>query len=744
MEGLEQSVLHEWEALCTQEQPPACMSQCPLHVDGRSFCGAVAAGDYDAAITIYENVVPFPRILSRTCAQHCQKGCKRATLGGAIWMRGLEEVACENGTKKKKRRFLPRRNDSVAVIGGGISGLTAALELGKKGCKVTVFEKTDQIGGQLLKIQIPEEILVREWERLQEYPIQIKYGEEVLNPENLLKTYGAVYTAWGGGNPQLACDEFFRVDRKAGVFAGGTGICREEYDVAYSMADGKRAAISIDRHLKRVSMDAGREKEEVFETTLFVDTSEIREEIPKAETPFSKEEAQIEAQRCLDCKCLKCVEACMFLQEYKTFPRKYVREVYNNLSIAMGNRHANRMINSCSLCGQCGAICPFGLDVAAFTKEARQLMVRQKKMPISSFEFALRDMEYSNSDEFFLIRHQPEMEQSQYLFFPGCQMGASTPELVIKVYEDLMEQLDGGVGLYLGCCQISADWAGERELFQKGIENMKTLWKKMGEPEIICACPTCYKVWKEEIPEASLSGVWTFLETKIEKKERKDSPSIVIKDACGARGMQEIRTKVRMIVEAMGYEVLPQKYEGETGGCCGFGGLMPVANRLLAEKMANVQVQDKEQVYLTYCMNCRDRYTTAGAKAMHLLELVYEPEKIQEHVPPTWSKRQDHRKLLKQRMLASIWREVQEEGNVMKLYYGEEMKELLEERMILEEDIRKVIAAGEEEDQKILDTTRGCFIAGKQIGNVHFWVYYREKEEGYEIMNAYSHRMNFR
>lgn len=749
MRTVDQNVLRKLEALCTQEQPPECMSRCPFHVDGRELCAAVSNGDFDAAATTYEKTVPFPGILSQTCSQHCREFCKRSEKGGAIWMRGLEAAVCEYGKAKKGRFFLPRRNDTVAVVGAGISGLSASLELAKKGCKVVIFEKEKKPGGRLSEFSLPKEILEKEFSRLLEYPVEIKYETIIENPEELLGEFGAVYVAWGAGNKTISSDEILYTDAAEGVFAGGCGIRRPEYDVALSMSDGKRAAVSIDRFLKKVSMDAGREKEGTFATTLYVNMDDAKEIKPEKEPPFTKEEAIEEAKRCLDCKCLECVKACAFLQEYKTFPRKYLREVYNNLSIAMGNRHENRVINSCSLCGQCKAICPHGLDVGAYTKEARQIMVAQDKMPVSSFEFALRDLEYSNSEAMSLLRHQQGTDKSRYLFFPGCQMGASAPDLVLKVYQDLQNILEGGVGLYLGCCGIAADWAGERAQFEENLKRMKENWEAMGRPEIITACPTCHKVWTEELTDIKVTGIWDLLEQITEKKQLSlkevfGAEKVIVKDACGAREMEDVQKKVRELVQNLGLELISEKYEKRTGGCCGFGGLTPVANRQLADKMAQQQAADKEQVYITYCMNCRDRYTKTGAKSMHLLELYYEPEKAVSHEAPTWSKRQDNRRWLKRQAVRQLWGEDQEETADMKLYYTEELKELLEERMILEEDIREVIKDAEENQKKIMDTSKNCFIAGKQIGNVHFWVYYREKEDGWEIVNTYSHRMNFR
>lgn len=77
----------------------------------------------------------------------------------------------------------------------------------------------------------------------------------------------------------------------------------------------------------------------------------------------------------------------------------------------------------------------------------------------------------------------------------------------------------------------------------------------------------------------------------------------------------------------------------------------------------------------------------------------------------------------------------------MKLVYSQETETLLEERKILESDIREVLEKAQQ-GQRILDRTSGCYIAHRQVGNVTFWVYFREKESGvYEVVRAYSHRM---
>lgn len=50
----------------------------------------------------------------------------------------------------------------------------------------------------------------------------------------------------------------------------------------------------------------------------------------------------------------------------------------------------------------------------------RQSMVERKKMPISAHDFALKDMQFSNSDAFSLIRKQPSKKRPPLLLPSDC------------------------------------------------------------------------------------------------------------------------------------------------------------------------------------------------------------------------------------------------------------------------------------------------------------------------------------
>ena len=105
---------------------------------------------------------------------------------------------------------------------------------------------------------------------------------------------------------------------------------------------------------------------------------------------YSEAEARQEAGRCLQCQCLVCVKACVYLQKYKGYPRVYARQMYNNAAIVKGLHLANNLINGCALCGQCEELCPENFSMAELCLSARQDMVERGVMPPSAHEFALR------------------------------------------------------------------------------------------------------------------------------------------------------------------------------------------------------------------------------------------------------------------------------------------------------------------------------------------------------------------
>jgi len=77
----------------------------------------------------------------------------------------------------------------------------------------------------------------------------------------------------------------------------------------------------------------------------------------------------------------------------------------------------------------------------------------------------------------------------------------------------------------------------------------------------------------------------------------------------------------------------------------------------------------------------------------------------------------------------------------MKLVIASEVAELLERRMILEEDLLQVLRHAENTGTQIKDVKTGHLLAQHRLVSVTYWVEYSRSDAGFIIHNAYSHRM---
>ncbi|MEG6511685.1 4Fe-4S dicluster domain-containing protein [Desulforamulus ruminis] len=766
---MEQKELRELEDKCIQEHPPACTAACPIHVDARSFIAQMAKGDFIAAYKIMQKTMPFPGILSRICDHPCQDFCKRKEAGDPIAIAALEKACVQiTDAGPAKMMALPKKNKKVAVAGSGLSGLTVAFDLAKKGYWVVIFEAGERLGGRLWEISedyLPPQVITDELAILNKLGVEVLLNKEVgkdIALTTLCKEYDAVYLGLGaeGHSFDLQSDDQGKIEvdpvtfatSREGVFAGGgLRAAGERYSPVGSVADGRRAAISIDRYLQGVSLTASRDHEGPFTTRLYTNVGGVE---PLAAVPmvhpgqfYTRHEAMQEADRCLQCQCLECVKVCDYLAHYKGYPKRYLREIYNNESIVKGIHHANKMINSCSLCGLCAEVCPQGLNMGEVIKSARERMVARGKMPPSAHDFPLRDMEFSNSKKFALTRNQPGTGSSRYLFFPGCQLSASSPDHMEKVYTYLGEKLDGGVGLMLRCCGAPAEWVGQKSLFQAGREEIIKQWQEMDRPRVIVACSSCYHIYKTYLPEINLLSLWEiYHEFGLPELPDRDFGRLAIHDACTTRHEKTIHDSVRGLLQQMNCPIEELPLSRETAQCCGFGGLMAFANPELAKEVTQRVTEESDADYVTYCAMCRDRFAARGKPALHLLDLIYGGDAKDPSLRqgPSYSQRRENRARLKNKLLKEVWRETvaEEKGyQTIPLIISEKIRELMEDRLILVEDLQRVIEFAERTGKKMYHHQTGHFLAYYKPVSVTYWVEYTPRKDGFVVHNTYCHRM---
>ena len=758
--------VREWEAQCIQEQPPACTTTCPVHVDVRGMVESVRKGDFAGGFSLLSRTIPFPGILSRICDHPCESACKRGEAGDAIAVRALEQACSDYAYQALGPSLLPSRDQRVAIIGAGLSGLTAAVELAIKGYRVVVFEAKARVLERIFAFDekdVPRSVILADLAILEKARVEIRSKAWVSSGlcSELADDFDAVYLGPGpepldpGAGVNLRPDGRIAID--AGtfatshpkIFAGGTQrYASAPFSPITSLQDGKYAAISIDRFLQGASLTANRDNQGPYASRLYVSLQGVARSARMPEQPgagYSREAATNEAERCIPCQCLECVKGCEYLAHYESYPKRYVREIYNNDSIVLGNRPSNRMINTCALCGLCEAVCPEKLNMGEVCLEARKSMVSAGKMPPSAHDFALRDMAFSTSEAFVLTRHEPGHSSSASVFFPGCQLSGSSSSSVEQAYEYLQQHLEGGVGLMLGCCGAPAKWAGEEQQFESVLSAFRRDWDSLGRPRVIAACATCYQMFEEHLPEIPVESLWKVIDQHGIEPARtvKCSHPLAIHDPCTARHEEDVQAAVRSVLKKLGTDMVELNPPG-LNTCCGYGGLMQFANPEVADKVVNRRIQSSEMDYVTYCAMCRDNFARRGKRVLHILDLMFasDDEDPAARPDPGFSARQENRARLKARLLRELWREpVVTEEQKLNLIVSADVMERLEKRMILLDDVRQVIAHAEKTGQKIWNPEGARFIACYRPASVTYWVEYTVQQTGIVVLNAYSHRM---
>ncbi|MBI9112916.1 pyridine nucleotide-disulfide oxidoreductase/dicluster-binding protein [Maridesulfovibrio ferrireducens] len=752
---MEQGSLHEWEAKCIQEEPPRCKAACPLHVDGREFCKLLAAGQTDKAWAVLCRTLPFPAITARICDAPCKKACLREEVGGGIEMDSLERFCAENAKRTPPFRPLPSRGKTVAVLGGFLPGLAAAWDLAKKGFTVTVFlnniyEAFETLPHKSLSIEIfKQEIEVIK--KMGVTFIENSTPDEKI-AEECLQNFDAVFS-----DPLSCCAEKLKIKapsattletEKNGLFAAS--MPENETSPVALIAIGRKGALSIERFMQNASLSAGREREEPFETRLYTNISKVEPLAPVtiSEAGYTPESAHEEASRCLLCECMECVKNCAYLENFKGYPKVFARQIYNNASIVMGTRRANNLINSCMLCDLCTEICPENFSMKNLCIEARQDLVEKGHMPPSAHEFALRDMEFADSETCTINRHQAGFEQSEWAFFPGCQLPASDPNAVKKVYEFLCNSLTGGTGLMLRCCAAPADWSGRIELFNKKATELQTDWESLGKPKLIAACPSCQETLHKAIPEAEITSLWSVL-FQHRKKLNPVIPDTIpaLQDPCTARHNDKLLTDVRVLLSDLGIEFTEPELSGLHTECCGFGGLLSNANEPLSKTVAERRASKLNGDGITYCAMCRDLLAKSGKRCLHILDVIFPPENLDPaaRTVPQYSERRENRVRLKEQMLDVIWKKPsapRPDFESIALSFTEEAKKLMEERRILISDIQKTINAVQKSGQELENTETGHKLVYYRPVTVTYWVEHEKTgENSYLIHKVWSHRM---
>ncbi|APE27312.1 glutamate synthase subunit beta [Aurantiacibacter gangjinensis] len=202
--------LQNQAARCMNCGIPYCHNGCPVNNIIPDWNHLVYEGDWKNALEVLHSTNNFPEFTGRICPAPCEASCTLNITDEPVTIKSIECAIIDRGWKEGWVAPQPperQTGKSVAVVGSGPAGMACAQQLARAGHSVTVFEKSDRVGG-LLRYGIPDfkmekSLINRRAVQMEAEGVTFKTSTEVgvdVSVKSLKENFDAIVLAGGAEN----------------------------------------------------------------------------------------------------------------------------------------------------------------------------------------------------------------------------------------------------------------------------------------------------------------------------------------------------------------------------------------------------------------------------------------------------------------------------------------------------------------------------------------------------------------
>ena len=201
-------------ARCMDCGVPFCQSSsgCPIDNLIPEWNDLVYEGRWQEALEQLHKTNNFPEFTGRTCPAPCEGACVLGIIDPAVTIKNIENAIVDRGWEEGWITPQPpatRTGKSVAIVGSGPAGLAAAAQLNSVGHQVTVYERSDRIGGLLMygipNMKLDKQVVQRRLDQMEQEGVTFVTNADVgrgVDPADLMQQNDALLLATGATRPR--------------------------------------------------------------------------------------------------------------------------------------------------------------------------------------------------------------------------------------------------------------------------------------------------------------------------------------------------------------------------------------------------------------------------------------------------------------------------------------------------------------------------------------------------------------